>query len=426
MQRLSRLAFRAACAIALGWISPAMACDATHERLGVARVVEIDATGGPLFGRLSNQPREKRFLAPGEVVLTFDDGPMPGVTRAILDILDQFCTKATFFAVGQMAVAYPVGVREIVRRGHTLGTHTWSHPINLRRLAPARARDQIESGFAAVALAAGAPIAPFFRFFGLNDSRELLDHLASRDIAAFTVDVVSNDSYIVSPERLIARTLSHIEAENGGIVLFHDIKPQTARALPTILAQMKARGFSVVHMRAKQPFKTDEAYLVAVRDHLAERRPLAARSLVAGREADPDQDLGSDRNPTALIATEVVGRAPQMSATANEPVTGTSHRPRRQAEGRRQAPLATGATTTGSESSRQPPSETAAVAGAASHPTPTSTEALPVDRARPAELAVVAATPPPKPARRRASASRRAEPGWLETLARQLSWGYGN
>jgi peptidoglycan/xylan/chitin deacetylase (PgdA/CDA1 family) len=236
--------------------------------LGVARVVEIDAAGGPIFGAMTSQAREARFLGPKEVVLTFDDGPMPGITRSILDTLDRFCTKATFFSVGRMAVAHPALVREVLARGHTLGTHTWSHPLNLPRMSPERARDQIDSGFAAVALAAGAPIAPFFRFPGLSDSPVLLDHLQKRGIAAFTVDVVSNDSYIADPARLVARTLAHARAENGGILLFHDIKHVTARALPTILRELRAGGFSVVHMRAKTPFVPDERYVAAVRENM--------------------------------------------------------------------------------------------------------------------------------------------------------------
>jgi peptidoglycan/xylan/chitin deacetylase (PgdA/CDA1 family) len=264
----SRLARSAAILLTLALAAPQAyaACSDPSGGLGVERIVEIDAASGPLFGALSGQEREPRFLRPKEVVLTFDDGPMPAVTRPILDTLDRFCTKATFFTVGRMAVAYPAMLREVMDRGHTLGTHTWSHPLNLPRIGFDKARDQIESGFAAAALAAGRPIAPFFRFPGLSDSPALLTHLQERGIAAFTVDVVSNDSYISDPGRLIARTLERAEAEKGGIILFHDIKHVTARALPTILSELKKRGFKVVHLRAKTPFVPDEKYMTAVRE----------------------------------------------------------------------------------------------------------------------------------------------------------------
>ena len=231
------------------------ACADPQGALGVSRIVEIDAKTGPLYGAFTKYEKEDRFLGPKEVVLTFDDGPMPKYTKPILDALDKFCTKATFFYVGQMAQAYPDMVKEVMGRGHTVGTHTWSHPLNLRSLSLERATDQIERGFAAVALAAGQPIAPFFRFPGLSDSGPLLAHLQERNIAAFTVDVVSNDSYIGSPSRLAARTIDQVERQNGGIVLFHDIKASTAHALPTILTELKKRGYKIVHMRSKSVFE---------------------------------------------------------------------------------------------------------------------------------------------------------------------------
>ena len=296
------------------------------QALGVSRTVEIDTTGGPLFGFITKQTHEKSFLAPKEVVLTFDDGPLPGVTKPILDTLDRFCTRATFFSVGQMALAYPEQVREILRRGHTVGTHTWSHPMNLRRLKGDQARDQIENGFAAVTLAAGQPIAPFFRFPGLNDSPGLLAHLESRDIATFTVDVVSNDSYIQDPSRLIERTLRQLEIEHGGIMLFHDIKPQTARALPTILAELKARGYRIVHMRAKAPVKADELAMAALRQRIAARNPEALRTLFAitdGRPAPaPSPTLTQSKAPSMApvpVAQTVAVKADPAAALVPAP-----------------------------------------------------------------------------------------------------------
>jgi peptidoglycan/xylan/chitin deacetylase (PgdA/CDA1 family) len=231
------------------------ACPKPDGALGVSRIVEIDGKSGPLFGEFSKYEKEPRFLGPKEVVLTFDDGPMPRYTKPILDALDDFCTKATFFYVGRMAMAYPDMVKEVMGRGHTMGTHTWSHPMNMRRQSLKNAKDQIERGFAAVALAAGTPIAPFFRFPDLSDSGPMLAYMQERGIASFTVDVVSNDSYIGSPQRLVQRTLDQIERQNGGIVLFHDIKASTAKALPTILAELKKRGYKIVHLRSKSTFE---------------------------------------------------------------------------------------------------------------------------------------------------------------------------
>jgi peptidoglycan/xylan/chitin deacetylase (PgdA/CDA1 family) len=101
------------------------ACRNQTSALGISRVVEIDTSDGPRFGH--QQYRDLDLLRDGEVALTFDDGPLRPYTQPVLDALVAHCTKATFFIVGRMVVADPEMVKEIARRGHTIGTHTWSH-----------------------------------------------------------------------------------------------------------------------------------------------------------------------------------------------------------------------------------------------------------------------------------------------------------
>lgn len=239
-------------AVAIPAHAAGQACDGAAA-LGVSRTIEIDGAKGGLYGSMSPRANHNGLLQKKEVVLTFDDGPMPWITKSILDTLDKSCVKATFFSVGRMALAYPSTSREVLARGHTLGTHTFTHPFNMPRMKREKAQAEIEQGFAAVAAAAGAPIAPFFRFTGLSDSAALIDYLGTRKIAAFTVDVVSNDSYIHDVGELTKRTVAEVEARKGGIILFHDIKTTTAKALPGILAELKARGYSVVHLVPKAP-----------------------------------------------------------------------------------------------------------------------------------------------------------------------------
>jgi len=282
-------------------------CPGNPDAIGVERIIEIDTSTGPLFGSISKQPREQSFLKPKEVVLTFDDGPLPGVTGPILETLAEHCTHATFFSVGKMAIAYPDVVREVLARGHTVGAHTWSHAFRLPDMAREKALDEIDGGFAAVTAAAGRNIAPFFRFTGLRDSAPLLAALKERGIGSFTVDVVSNDSFIKDWKVLVEKTLRQVEHNNGGIILFHDIKPGTAKALPKILAGLKERGFKVVHMRPRQALALDPAttqkYAARVETNLAhaQREPrlmpfygaIATLRQHSGDEPQPDTPEGS-------------------------------------------------------------------------------------------------------------------------------------
>ena len=238
-----------ATAIACG--QPAYACQTPNDALNTSRIVQVDASNGPMYGRISRFASEPQFLRSKEIVLTFDDGPSPRLTRSILATLAKYCAKATFFPVGRMAMAYPQIMQEIAQQGHTIGGHTWSHPNNMRRLAIKSIEKQIERGFAAVAAASQQPISPFFRFPGLNDDGRALRYLQKRGIATFSVDVVSDDSYISDVEELVQTTLSRIKQQGRGILLFHDIKSVTAEALPQILEGLKNANFNIVHLTSK-------------------------------------------------------------------------------------------------------------------------------------------------------------------------------
>lgn len=314
-----------AAACALLCAAPARAetdtCDHAGA-LGVARTIEIDTSAGGVYGALSTHASKTSLLGKKEVVLTFDDGPMPWITRSILETLDKECTKATFFSVGRMAVAYPDVVREVMARGHTLGTHTYSHPFNMPRMKAEKAQGEIENGFAAVAAAAGQPIAPFFRFPGLSDSSALISYLGSRGMAAFTVDVVSNDSYIHSVPELTRRTVAAVEAHKGGIVLFHDIKGTTAKALPGILAKLKDLGYSIVHLTAKTPAEPKvellASYARRIEKAVAAKNPgaklpfygsagPAAKAAPSGATADENTQAAADKDGGAPMPAFIRG-----------------------------------------------------------------------------------------------------------------------
>jgi peptidoglycan/xylan/chitin deacetylase (PgdA/CDA1 family) len=257
------------------------ACTPAANALGVSRTIEIDTSKGPRFGF---QYKDQEFLAEGEVILTFDDGPLRAYTKPILETLAAHCTKATFFVVGRMAVADPEMVREYARRGHTVGTHTWSH-ANLQGLSPLRARAEIELGFSAVQQALGKPLAPFFRFPYLRDTKSTMTHLQERQIAAFSIDVDSKDYRTRDPGSVHRLVMHQLAVQRKGIILFHDIQPSTARALPGLLAELKAKGYRVVHIRPKAQATTMEEFDTIAQQELTKKQvassgqPLAKRSL---------------------------------------------------------------------------------------------------------------------------------------------------
>src|SRR5205085_3491307 len=162
---------------------PSTAC-AKADALGVSRVVEIDTTGGPGFG--FSHFKQLDFLADKEVVLTFDDGPWPGHTPAVLKALADECTKAVFFPIGKHATYHPEILRQVAAAGHTVGAHTWSHAnLNGKKMTDQLARDEIEKGYSAIKLALGAAPAPFFRFPELQHGPSAMAYLGARNIAMF-------------------------------------------------------------------------------------------------------------------------------------------------------------------------------------------------------------------------------------------------
>lgn len=234
-------------AAALLAATPTLACPKPNT-LGVARTVEIDTTGGPGFG--FEQYKMHDFLQPKEVVLTFDDGPWPTTTRQVLDALDAQCAKATFFTIGKHALWHPDILKDVARRGHTVGTHTWSH-ANLRKLQADKAREEIEKGLSAVKLGLGAAPAPFFRFPFLQDPEAQVAYLGTRNLAIFSHDLDTFDFKIRSADNLVKTTMQKLEKKGKGIILMHDFQPVTAKALPRLLEELNSGGYKIVHMKAK-------------------------------------------------------------------------------------------------------------------------------------------------------------------------------
>jgi peptidoglycan/xylan/chitin deacetylase (PgdA/CDA1 family) len=244
---------------------PVAACN-NPDAVGLSRVIEIDTTGGPAFG--TEHFKQYDFLRDREVVLTFDDGPWPGNTPMVLKALQDNCTKATFFEIGEHATWRPDLAKQLAAAGMTIGSHTWSHK-DLAKNPYAndneQAKQEIEMGVSAVRMAVGGPTAPFFRFPDLQQPRDLMPYLGTRDIAIFSTDIDSFDFKLRKPEDVVKSAMTKLAKNGKGILLMHDFQHVTAGAMPELLRQLKAGGYKIVHMVPKQPVTTLAKYDEMVR-----------------------------------------------------------------------------------------------------------------------------------------------------------------
>jgi peptidoglycan/xylan/chitin deacetylase (PgdA/CDA1 family) len=252
--------------------------------MGLSRIVEIDTTGGPGFG--FEHFKQYDFLREKEVVLTFDDGPWPENTMAVVRALTDNCLKATFFEIGEHAVWHPEITRQVLEAGQTVGTHTWSHKDLAKNPYASdleKAKQEIEMGNSAVhAAAAGAPVAPFFRFPDLQHPAPMMAYLGERNIAVFSTDIDSFDFKLKNSEKIIKSIMTKLEKRGKGIILMHDFQRATAEAMPELLRQLKAGGYKVVHMVPKGSLTTVPKYdeMVSQKDKLSSNNSRPENSVV--------------------------------------------------------------------------------------------------------------------------------------------------
>lgn len=226
----------------------AAACPGNPDALGTSRTLVVDPTEHPRIGTM--QYPETLPLLDHEVVLTFDDGPLPPHSTQVLQILASQCVKATFFIIGRMAHQFPAGVRRVRDAGHTIGTHSENHPTHFNKMSPERIKQEIDDGITHTAEALGnaSDVAPFFRVPGLRRGVVMEDYLVSKGIQSWSADFPADDWRPISADQVYNYAISRIEAKGRGILLLHDIQARTVAALPRILQTLKARGYRIVHV----------------------------------------------------------------------------------------------------------------------------------------------------------------------------------
>ena len=297
--RLSRVARMGLAAFALGLpVAPALAahCPGNPGAIGTSRTIVVDPAEHRKIGTMNYA--ETLPLVDREVVLTFDDGPLPPYTDRILDILAAECVKATYFIVGSMARANPELVRRVHDHGHTVGTHSMSHPLRFRELGLEQAKAQIDGGIAATAAALGddRKVAPFFRFPGFGHSAPVEAYAASRGLMVWGADAPADDWLRVGAHEVAKRAVRRLEGKGKGILLLHDIHQRTVDALPILLAELKARGFRIVHVQHATPARP--ATVTAAQDwKLNSRASISLQSATVQQVALASLDLGGLRLP---------------------------------------------------------------------------------------------------------------------------------
>lgn len=198
--------------------------------------ISIDYRKGPV---LIHAGLQKGFIA-----LTFDDGPHKNLSSEILQILNEENLKANFFTVGKQVEKYPDVVKLGIEQGNTYGSHSYDHS-NLKKISSRKAKANIKKGIDSLENLSNQS-QPFFRFPYGSKNSGLKKYVKNYPLADFYWSLDTQDWKIREPEKLYASVVKQINEKQSGIVLFHDIQPQTRSILATLLKNLKRAGYKFV------------------------------------------------------------------------------------------------------------------------------------------------------------------------------------
>lgn len=219
----------------------ALAC--APDALGTSRTLVLKREGAA-YGTAQHAALP---LQPGEVVLTFDDGPRAESTPPVLKALADQCVKATFFMVGDNIAKHPDLARQVEAAGHSTAMHSLTH-LNMTQLSPEAQLGDLKTT-QDIYTATFGHAAPAYRFPFLAESPTLMEALKAKTITVMSVDLGIDDWLAdQTPDILTGRLLERLKAKGGGIILMHDGQDITAAALPQMLKALKANGYKVVHI----------------------------------------------------------------------------------------------------------------------------------------------------------------------------------
>jgi peptidoglycan/xylan/chitin deacetylase (PgdA/CDA1 family) len=181
----------------------------------------------------------------GEIALTFDDGPDPQVTPRVLELLDRYQAKASFFCIGEKAEAHPELVKEIARRGHGVENHSYHHHSAFAFFGISRLGREVDAAQRALAAITGRSPA-FFRAPAGFRSPMLDPVLASRGLRYVSWTRRGFDAVSGDPERILDQLTLGLAA--GDVLLMHDRVPVMLSVLPALLEQISVKGLKAVSL----------------------------------------------------------------------------------------------------------------------------------------------------------------------------------
>ena len=287
-------------------------CAYNSDKSMLSRVVAIDSANGATYERRSTDSAVSDTPLPlvlneKEIVLSFDQGPHATNTEYILYTLDRYCVKAVFFFTGSAALANPGAVREVAQRGHTIAAGPWTGSANFADITTENAKVEIEKGLTAVAKAADAPVAPFFRVPAGAPTPNVLAYLKERGVSLWSYDIASGDNEPgITAGQLASRSLAKIRETGKGIIQFHDSSKVTVNALDDILSVARHSGFKVVQIVPASSFIPKEEYIAGLPKPLLKTSGpsrAASRSLVEAAKrrirVRADEEPQARRSPRA-------------------------------------------------------------------------------------------------------------------------------
>lgn len=238
------------------------------SQAGRRQIRRDPATGTIVEERFSRYPRpyqvEQRGNAPGKIALTFDDGPDPRFTPAILDVLRDEHVKATFFVIGLAAYQSPGLLERVYAEGHEIGNHTYTHP-DLEDVSPSQLRLELVLSQRLIQSRLGVSTRLFRPPYGVDDqavSNGGLDRLKLAQQLGYVIvgsQIDANDWGSAGNEKpptadeIVDTVLEQARNGDGHVVLLHDgggDRRATVAALPRLIERLRAEGFELAPVSA--------------------------------------------------------------------------------------------------------------------------------------------------------------------------------